>query len=457
FIKACKAIIDIVMFIIERGAQIIAFVNAVLDAVIAIAGGGAGGVPGLIEKALALSLPVLIGFLAALLGIGGLADKVKKLFQSLSKPVMKAVDWIVGKIAAFGKKLWAKMKSKLGGKKDPSKMTVVEKTKVAKQAANDGFRSASRVPIDDIPGALDGVYAKWQAKGLKGLRVVPKGGHAFTVKASVNPDVDADAKGTVDTSDIPPEALTVEQAAAESFASSTTWATGTFSADSAPEVSGIMKSGAPTKDLEMSDSQKKAHAEEQVVNTFYVGWNDRVSKISGNLKPAHRSMKFFEKARMVIHVTKSSCINCASQIVRFKRELHKKSKSVSVDMKFASTFQGPQEVSKSNVDEFARLIPMFLKKARLTPRPDEGRLWGLSSLFGKKKEQVYTTSGKDAGKAGIAILRNQGVNVEALERDDLQAQKGTTRQEIVFDDRKKRLEKDLQEVEDKLKQIKKGS
>ncbi|MGH3905782.1 MAG: phage tail protein, partial [Pseudonocardiaceae bacterium] len=42
FIKACKAIIDIVMFIIERGAQIIAFVNAVLDAVIAIAGGGAG-------------------------------------------------------------------------------------------------------------------------------------------------------------------------------------------------------------------------------------------------------------------------------------------------------------------------------------------------------------------------------------------------------------------------------
>lgn len=112
FIKACKAIIDIVTFIVERGAQIMAFVNAVLDAVIAIAGGGAGGVPGLIETALATALPVLIGFLAALLGIGGLADKVKKLFQSLSKPVMKAVDWIVGKIAALAKKLWAKMKGK---------------------------------------------------------------------------------------------------------------------------------------------------------------------------------------------------------------------------------------------------------------------------------------------------------------------------------------------------------
>jgi len=112
FIKACKMIIDIVTFIIERGAQIIEFVNAVLDAVIAIAGGGAGGVPGLIEAALAKSIPVLIGALAAILGIGGIATKVKSFFQALSKPVMKAVDWVVGKIVALGKKIWAKIKPK---------------------------------------------------------------------------------------------------------------------------------------------------------------------------------------------------------------------------------------------------------------------------------------------------------------------------------------------------------
>jgi len=121
FIKACKAIIDIVTFIVQRGAQIMAFVNSVLDAVIAIAGGGVGGVPGLIETALVTAIPVLIGFLAALLGIGGLADKVKKIFQSLSKPVMKAVDWIVDKIATLAKKIWAKLKSKPGGKKEREK------------------------------------------------------------------------------------------------------------------------------------------------------------------------------------------------------------------------------------------------------------------------------------------------------------------------------------------------
>ncbi|WP_163507374.1 phage tail protein [Fodinicola acaciae] len=119
FIKACKMIIDIVTFIVERGAQIIEFVNSVLDAVIAIAGGGSGGVPALIEKALAKSIPVLIGALAAILGVGGIANKVKSFFQSLAKPVNKAIDFITDKIVGFGKKIWAKMKAKFGrgGKK----------------------------------------------------------------------------------------------------------------------------------------------------------------------------------------------------------------------------------------------------------------------------------------------------------------------------------------------------
>ncbi|MER6958470.1 hypothetical protein [Streptomyces sp. NPDC000618] len=127
FIKACKMIIDIVTFIIERGAQIIEFVNAVLDAVIAIAGGGAGGVPALIEGALAKSIPVLIGALAAILGIGGVASKVKSFFQALSKPVMKAVDWIVGKIVKLGKAIWAKLKA--AGKKVKDKFTGKDKDK----------------------------------------------------------------------------------------------------------------------------------------------------------------------------------------------------------------------------------------------------------------------------------------------------------------------------------------
>ena len=113
-----KLIIDIVGFVVDRAAQIIEFVNAVLDAVIAIAKGGAGGVPDLIEKALARSIPVLIGVLAAILGLGGIADKIKSIFQALAKPVTKAIDWVIDKIVKLAKKLWAKAKAKAKKAKD---------------------------------------------------------------------------------------------------------------------------------------------------------------------------------------------------------------------------------------------------------------------------------------------------------------------------------------------------
>lgn len=119
FIRAAKLIIDFVRFIVERGKQIIEFVNSVLDAVIAIAKGGTGGVPALIEKALARSVPVLIGVLATILGLGGIAGRVKGFFQKLGQKVGQALDWVIDKIVALVKKAWAKIKAGFGklGKK----------------------------------------------------------------------------------------------------------------------------------------------------------------------------------------------------------------------------------------------------------------------------------------------------------------------------------------------------
>ncbi|RBQ13833.1 hypothetical protein DP939_43865 [Spongiactinospora rosea] len=117
FIRACKMIIDIIRFIVTNARQIIEFVNAVLDAVIAIARGGSGGVPVLVERALAKSIPVLIGALAALLGIGGIAGKVRQIIQKLSRPVNRAIDRVVDKIVGLIKQLWQKHK----GKPDPKK------------------------------------------------------------------------------------------------------------------------------------------------------------------------------------------------------------------------------------------------------------------------------------------------------------------------------------------------
>ncbi|MET7644101.1 DNA/RNA non-specific endonuclease [Streptomyces sp. NPDC005426] len=112
FIRAVKGIIDIVTFVVTQGSQIAEFVNAVLDAVVAIANGGQAGVPKMVETALAASVPLLIGFLASLLGIGSLANKVKSVFHAVARPVNRAIDKIVDLIAKKGRSLWNKLKEK---------------------------------------------------------------------------------------------------------------------------------------------------------------------------------------------------------------------------------------------------------------------------------------------------------------------------------------------------------
>lgn len=188
FVKAVKMIIDIVTFIVERGAQIIAFVNAVLDAVITIASGGTGGVPTLIEAALASGIPVLIGALAAILGIGGIADKVKKFFQSLSKPVMKAVDWVVDKIVKFGKKIWAKLKG-LGGKggreDGADKRSPAEKERAVRAAASAVEKLADADPDQEkLRGHLPAIKARY---GLTALHLENLPGGQYQVVAEINP------------------------------------------------------------------------------------------------------------------------------------------------------------------------------------------------------------------------------------------------------------------------------
>jgi hypothetical protein len=113
FIKACKAIYDVIMFFVERGSQIVSLVNAVVDSVSAIADGAIGVAASAVENALSKALPVAISFLAALLGVTGITEKIRDIIGKVQAPVHKAIDWLVnkaynlvkaaGKLLGFGK------------------------------------------------------------------------------------------------------------------------------------------------------------------------------------------------------------------------------------------------------------------------------------------------------------------------------------------------------------------
>ncbi|MEA5602722.1 eCIS core domain-containing protein [Nostoc sp. UHCC 0252] len=125
FIKAAKGIYQIVKFFIERAQQIADLINAILDAIGAIASGAIDQAIKGVENALAKSLPVVISFLASLLGLDGIAGKIQAIFQKLRKPMEKAVDWVIDK----GAKAFNKVGSKLGFGKNKKKGNKDEKVK----------------------------------------------------------------------------------------------------------------------------------------------------------------------------------------------------------------------------------------------------------------------------------------------------------------------------------------
>jgi hypothetical protein len=108
FIKACKMIYDVIMFFIERGSQIMEFVNTVLDSVGAIAAGNIGSAAALVENSLAKLLPLAISFLASLLGVGGIAEKIKDIIEKIRAPINKLISSVLGSVLGPIKKLYDK-------------------------------------------------------------------------------------------------------------------------------------------------------------------------------------------------------------------------------------------------------------------------------------------------------------------------------------------------------------
>ena len=72
FIKACKLIYDVVMFFVDNAARIAKFVNTIIDSVADIVRGNISGVVDKIDDVLGQMVPIIIGFLADVIDLGGI-------------------------------------------------------------------------------------------------------------------------------------------------------------------------------------------------------------------------------------------------------------------------------------------------------------------------------------------------------------------------------------------------
>jgi hypothetical protein len=200
FIKACKLIYDIIMFFVTNGERIMKFVNTVIDSAVDVLAGNIGGVVSKIENVLGQMVPILIGFLASVIGLGGIGQKIREILEKLQKPVNKALDFVIKtglKVAApiiravkgIGGKIKAgvaKGKAWVKGKVDAGKKWVKGKAAAGKEASTNklspkAVKAKAKEMLsgrllkngEEARSALNDVYGQLHPVGLKGLRLVP--------------------------------------------------------------------------------------------------------------------------------------------------------------------------------------------------------------------------------------------------------------------------------------------
>jgi len=120
-VSIIQTIYKIIQFFIERGSQIMALFKAITGSVVAIVAGNVSALAQKIETVLARAIPVVIGFLASLLGLGGIAGKIKSIIQKVRAPIDKGINKVLTRIAKTVKKLFPGKKAKAAAKGDPDK------------------------------------------------------------------------------------------------------------------------------------------------------------------------------------------------------------------------------------------------------------------------------------------------------------------------------------------------
>jgi hypothetical protein len=184
-IQAIIAIYNTVQFFIERGQQIAAVANSVFESVGRIAAGDVGQAASSVEQTMARTLPVVLGFLARLIGLGNVSEHIRSVIQRVQGVVERALTRVGSWIATRARSLlgW------LGGRGTPPGAAGAQNLQerldralgAAQRAVN---RFAGRPVLASVLRPLLGAIRL--RYGLRSLDVVPAGA-TWSVSGTINP------------------------------------------------------------------------------------------------------------------------------------------------------------------------------------------------------------------------------------------------------------------------------
>lgn len=104
-VMAIASIANVIRFVVQRAGQIRALFQSVTDSVSALAQGNAQQLASKVEQTLGRAVPVAIGLFSSLVGIGGIANRVKAIIQRVQSRVQSAIDRLIRRVVERARSL----------------------------------------------------------------------------------------------------------------------------------------------------------------------------------------------------------------------------------------------------------------------------------------------------------------------------------------------------------------
>lgn len=171
-VQAIELIYKLCKWIFENAARIFTFVETIVNGVADLLAGNIGGMAKAVEAALAKLIPPVIDFLAELVGLGDLPEKVAEIIKKLQAWVESIIEKIIVWLVERGRKLLAALG--LDKKKDdqPGAGDTDLGTSVAFSAAGESHRQWIKVAgsdavlmvASDAPKTVEQKLNEWEGK-----------------------------------------------------------------------------------------------------------------------------------------------------------------------------------------------------------------------------------------------------------------------------------------------------
>lgn len=174
-IQAIIATYNTIAFFIERIKQIADFVEAVVDSIANVAEGKIAQAAAWVEKAMGRTIPVILGFLARLIGLGDVSGAVKKIITGIQEKVDKGIDAVIAWIVEKAKSLWGSVKDATG------KLVEWWKAKTAFQSVDgekhtlafEGTEATADLVVRSSPQKMAAFFSRWAA-GIEDIKNTTK-------------------------------------------------------------------------------------------------------------------------------------------------------------------------------------------------------------------------------------------------------------------------------------------